>query len=207
MLASVGTIVGSSGGDEDASTLARAGFRADNDFDVAVQSREEMHQPLDGKPFEAVIRQRGNTQNHTARCPPERGLYKTISRAVAVSGICSARLSRGLRPDELCREGGHLAFLRFCAVRLFIVGEEEAGTFRFSPRGITIYHAACTIWHSCARRFGSRRRTTLARAGISSRCVALRGSAYSQIRGTPIGSARSFVRNRPRIILQSMRIA
>lgn len=50
----------SRGGDEDAGGFARARFGADDDFDVAVESGEEIHQTFDGEAFEAVIGKRGN---------------------------------------------------------------------------------------------------------------------------------------------------
>jgi hypothetical protein len=50
----------SGGAYENASFLARAGLGSNDDFDIAVQRGEEMHQPFHGKAVQAVIGKGGN---------------------------------------------------------------------------------------------------------------------------------------------------
>jgi hypothetical protein len=46
---------GLGGGDEDFAGAARGGLFADDDFDVAVERGEKLHEPFDRKPVQAVI--------------------------------------------------------------------------------------------------------------------------------------------------------
>jgi hypothetical protein len=85
-LVDINTAGGSGGGDEDGGGSAGAGFAADDDFDVAIQGVEEMHETLGGKTLEAIIHERGNLWLIDAQDARRRGLRQLAGPADVVDG-------------------------------------------------------------------------------------------------------------------------
>jgi len=88
---------------------ARSGLLPDNDLDVLVQRGQERHQPLNGKPIQLIVSQRGDFWLVDAKLLCRRGLRQATSGNDIIDGMRQAQLRLPLFGIWVAKVGEHIA--------------------------------------------------------------------------------------------------